>query len=119
MRDIVAAQPTTSDAVVVEGSQRLAVRTITLPPIGPHDLLIRTKFTAISAPCAWPRLPGTAFPLIPGDAAVGIVVATGAAVDATWHSAPVFVGMARTPSGINAARGAQQAWLVAAIHAAV
>ena len=102
-----------------EGSQRLAVRTVTLPPIGPHDLLIRTTSTAISAPYPWPRLPGVAFPLIPGDAAVGTVVATGAAVDATWHSAPVFVGMARIPEGINAARGVQQAWLVASIDATV
>jgi 2-desacetyl-2-hydroxyethyl bacteriochlorophyllide A dehydrogenase len=59
------------------------------------------------------------FPLIPGDAAVGTVVAVGAALDATWHGTPVFVGTAQTPDGINAVRGVQQSWLVAPMDAAV
>jgi bacteriochlorophyllide a dehydrogenase len=102
------------------------MRPVPLPALGPHDLLVRTNLTAISPAHAWPRLtgarahlPGMTFPLIPGDAAVGTVVAVGAALDATWHGAPVFVGTAHTPDGINAARGVQQAWLVTLMDAAV
>jgi bacteriochlorophyllide a dehydrogenase len=102
------------------------MRPVPLPALGPHDLLVRTNLTAISPAHAWPRLtgarahlPGMTFPLIPGDAAVGTVVAVGAALDATWHGWPVFVGTARTPDGINAARGVQQSWLVAPIDAVV
>ena len=119
VRGAAAVQPTTGDAVVVTGVQRLVARPVPLPALGPRDLLIRTTLTAIAAPHAWPRRFATDFPLIPGDAAIGTVVAVGAAVDESWHDARVFVGIARTPDGINAARGVQQAWLVAPIDAAV
>lgn len=122
----VAAQPTTSDAVLFTGSHRLATHTVPIPPLGPRDLLMRTHLTAISPTRAWPRLigalahlPGMAFPLIPGDAAVGTVVATGPAVDPTWHGASVFAGGARTPDGVNAAGGVQQRWFVTSVDATV
>jgi 3-hydroxyethyl bacteriochlorophyllide a dehydrogenase len=115
-----------SDAILFTGAHRLVTRSVPLPALGPRDLLIRTNLTAISPTHAWPRLtggfahlPGMTFPLIPGDAAVGTVVAVGAAVDAAWHGASVFVGAARTPDGINAAGGVQQRWLVTPVGAAV
>ena len=116
----------TNDAVLFTGAHRLVTRPVPLPALGPRDLLVRTNLTAISPAHAWPRLTGalahlpvTAFPLIPGDAAVGTVVAVGAAVDPAWHGATVFVGTARTPDGINAEGGVQQSWLVTPVDAAV
>jgi bacteriochlorophyllide a dehydrogenase len=112
--------------VLFTGVHRLATRPVPLPALGPRDLLVQTNLTAISPTHAWPRLtgalahlPGMAFPLVPGDAAVGTARAVGMAVDAAWHGAPVFVGTARTPDGINAAGGVQQRWLVTPVDAAV
>jgi len=126
MNDRSAGQPTTTAAVVFTAPQRLVTRTMPLPALGPHDLLIRTSLTAIAAAHEWPRLtgalahlPGMAFPLVAGDAAVGEVVAVGAAVDPAWQDAPVFVGKVHAPDGLDGAQGVQQAWLVAPVEEAV
>jgi 3-hydroxyethyl bacteriochlorophyllide a dehydrogenase len=122
MNDRSAGQPTTGAAIVFTAPQRLAMRTAPLSVLGAHDLLVRTSLTAITPMPEWPLLagarahsPGMAFPLVAGNAAIGTVVATGAAVDPSWQDAPVFISKAHASDGLSAAHGLQQAWLVAPV----
>jgi 3-hydroxyethyl bacteriochlorophyllide a dehydrogenase len=126
MSDRSAGQPTTSAAVIFTAPHRLVMRAVPLPALGAQDLLIRTSMTAIAPAHEWPRLtgalthlPGMSFPLVPGDAAVGTVVAAGAAVGPMWQDAPVFIGRVHAPDGLDTAQGVQRAWLVAPIDEAI
>lgn len=116
----------TSTAVVFTAVNTIATRQVTLPTLGPHDVLLRTRLTSISPILEQPliegemaHLPGMEFPLVPGHEAVGEVIAVGERVAPEWLGRDVFVGNARAVDGMNAAWGTQCAHLVAPLDEVV
>lgn len=117
---------TMSTAVVFTAVNTIATRQVTLPVLGPDDVLLRNQLTSISPILEGPliegeiaHLPGMAFPLVPGHEAVGEVVAVGSAVSADWLGELVFAGTARAVDGLNAVWGTQCAYLVASLDEVV
>lgn len=115
MNEVMAGEPIVGPAVVFTAAQTLTVRPMPLPPLGTGDLLVRTIVTAITPIHDRPH---TAFPFVPGDAAVGEVIAVGAA-DAAWRGTSVFVGRGRDAENVHAEAGVQSAWIVAPMDATV
>lgn len=71
-------------AVILEGPERLALRTLELNPLGPGDVLVEIAFSGISSgteKLLWsgrmPPFPGMGYPLVPGYESVGRVVEAG------------------------------------------
>ena len=71
-------------AVILEGPERLALRTLELNPVGPGDVLVEIAFSGISSgteKLLWtgqmPQFPGMGYPLVPGYESVGRIVDAG------------------------------------------
>jgi len=71
-------------AVILEGPERLALRTLELNPVGSSDVLVEIAFSGISAgteKLLWtgqmPKFPGMGYPLVPGYESVGRIVDAG------------------------------------------
>ena len=71
-------------AVILEGPERLALRTLELNPLGPGDVLVEIAFSGVSTgteKLLWtgrmPQFPGMGYPLVPGYESVGRVVDAG------------------------------------------
>ena len=71
-------------AVILEGPERMALRTLELNPLGPSDVLVEIAFSGISSgteKLLWsgrmPPFPGMGYPLVPGYESVGRVVEAG------------------------------------------
>jgi len=71
-------------AVILEGPERLALRTLELNPLGAGDVLVEIAFSGISSgteKLLWtgrmPQFPGMGYPLVPGYESVGRVVDAG------------------------------------------
>ncbi|MEE4288073.1 MAG: chlorophyll synthesis pathway protein BchC [Erythrobacter sp.] len=72
-------------AVILEGPERLALRTLELNPLGPGDVLVEIAFSGVSSgteKLLWtgrmPNFPGMGYPLVPGYESVGRIVDAGA-----------------------------------------
>ncbi|MEO0589357.1 MAG: chlorophyll synthesis pathway protein BchC [Pseudomonadota bacterium] len=71
-------------AVILEGPERLALRTLELNPLGAGDVLVEIAFSGISSgteKLLWtgqmPQFPGMGYPLVPGYESVGRIVDAG------------------------------------------
>ncbi len=71
-------------AVILEGPERMALRTLELNPLGPSDVLVEIAYSGISSgteKLLWngrmPPFPGMGYPLVPGYESVGRVVEAG------------------------------------------
>ncbi|MEM6585517.1 MAG: chlorophyll synthesis pathway protein BchC [Pseudomonadota bacterium] len=71
-------------AVILEGPERLALRTLELNPLGPGDVLVEIAFSGVSTgteKLLWtgrmPQFPGMGYPLVPGYESVGRVTDAG------------------------------------------
>ncbi|GGC34909.1 chlorophyll synthesis pathway protein BchC [Novosphingobium marinum] len=71
-------------AVILEAPRKLALRQLSLTPLGPTDLLVDIRWSGISTgteKLLWsgemPRFPGMGYPLVPGYESVGRVVDAG------------------------------------------
>ncbi len=119
MRDEHDSQHLTTTAIVFTAINTVATRQVSLPAMGPHDLLVRTELTSVSPILEQPliegeltHLPGMEYPLIPGHECVGEVIAAGTRLTSDWVGRQVFVGTARACDGLNAAWGTQSSHLV-------
>ncbi|MEM6857427.1 MAG: chlorophyll synthesis pathway protein BchC [Pseudomonadota bacterium] len=72
-------------AVILEGPERLALRTLELNPLGAGDVLVEIAFSGISSgteKLLWtgqmPQFPGMGYPLVPGYESVGRIIDAGA-----------------------------------------
>ncbi|MEM7781036.1 MAG: chlorophyll synthesis pathway protein BchC [Pseudomonadota bacterium] len=72
-------------AVILEGPERLALRTLELNPVGVDDVLVEIAWSGISTGTekllwsgAMPDFPGMGYPLVPGYESVGRIVDAGA-----------------------------------------
>jgi 3-hydroxyethyl bacteriochlorophyllide a dehydrogenase len=72
-------------AVILEGPERLALRTLELNPLGAGDVLVEIAFSGVSSgteKLLWtgrmPNFPGMGYPLVPGYESVGRIVDAGA-----------------------------------------
>ncbi len=73
-----------ANAIVFKEPQSLDLGSLTLPPMGPEDVLVKVEFSGISTGTErllWegtmPSFPGMGYPLVPGYETVGRVVAAG------------------------------------------
>ncbi len=71
-------------AVILEGPERLALRTLELNPVGSSDVLVEIAFSGISTgteKLLWtgrmPQFPGMGYPLVPGYESVGRIIDAG------------------------------------------
>ncbi|MDJ0978580.1 MAG: chlorophyll synthesis pathway protein BchC [Erythrobacter sp.] len=71
-------------AVILEGPERLALRTLELNPLGPGDVLVEISFSGVSTgteKLLWtgrmPQFPGMGYPLVPGYESVGRIIDAG------------------------------------------
>ena len=71
-------------AVILEGPERLALRTLELNPLGPSDVLVEIAYSGISSgteKLLWtgqmPQFPGMGYPLVPGYESVGRITDAG------------------------------------------
>ena len=71
-------------AVILEGPERLALRSLELNPLGAGDVLVEIAFSGISSgteKLLWtgrmPQFPGMGYPLVPGYESVGRVIDAG------------------------------------------
>ena len=71
-------------AVILEGPERLALRTLELNPLGPGDVLVEIACSGVSTgteKLLWtgrmPQFPGMGYPLVPGYESVGRVTDAG------------------------------------------
>ncbi|MEL6485719.1 MAG: chlorophyll synthesis pathway protein BchC [Pseudomonadota bacterium] len=71
-------------AVILEGPERLALRTLELNPLGAGDVLVEIAFSGISSgteKLLWtgqmPQFPGMGYPLVPGYESVGRIIDAG------------------------------------------
>ncbi|MEO1729642.1 MAG: chlorophyll synthesis pathway protein BchC [Pseudomonadota bacterium] len=71
-------------AVILEGPERLALRTLELNPLGLGDVLVEIAYSGISSgteKLLWsgqmPRFPGMGYPLVPGYESVGRIIDAG------------------------------------------
>lgn len=71
-------------AVILEGPERLALRTLELNPAGPDDVIVEIAYSGISSgteKLLWsgkmPEFPGMGYPLVPGYESVGRIVDAG------------------------------------------
>ena len=74
-------------AVILEGPERLALRTLELNPLEPGDVLVEVAYSGISSgteKLLWngkmPSFPGMGYPLVPGYESVGRIIDAGAHV---------------------------------------
>jgi 3-hydroxyethyl bacteriochlorophyllide a dehydrogenase len=74
-------------AVILEGPERLAFRTLELNPAGPNDVTVEIAWSGISSgteKLLWtgrmPSFPGMGYPLVPGYESVGRIVDAGSEV---------------------------------------
>ncbi|MGE0594888.1 MAG: chlorophyll synthesis pathway protein BchC [Hyphomonadaceae bacterium] len=72
-------------AVVLEGPEKIAVRSLDLNPVHDDDIVVEVSWSGISTGTErllWsgrmPQFPGMGYPLVPGYESVGHVIATGA-----------------------------------------
>lgn len=72
-------------AVVLEGPEKISVRSLDLTSVGEDDVVVQVSWSGISTGTErllWsgrmPQFPGMGYPLVPGYESVGYVVATGA-----------------------------------------
>lgn len=72
-------------AVVLEGPEKIAVRSLDLNPVREDDIVVEVEWSGISTGTErllWtgrmPQFPGMGYPLVPGYESVGHVIATGA-----------------------------------------
>ena len=72
-------------AVVLEGPEKIAVRSLDLNPVRDDDIVVEVEWSGISTGTErllWtgrmPQFPGMGYPLVPGYESVGHVIATGA-----------------------------------------
>ena len=72
-------------AVILEGPERLALRSLGLQPLQPGDVLVETAWSGISSGTEkllftgrMPDFPGMGYPLVPGYESIGRVVDAGA-----------------------------------------
>ncbi len=105
-------------AIVMPAAGQVEVRRVTLKPLGPDDVLIRTSLTSISAGTERMLFKGVMphpmlrFPVVPGYETVGTVIEVGA--DAReWLGKRVYVGGNYGFVGVNPAFGGQSALIVA------
>ncbi|WP_394730669.1 chlorophyll synthesis pathway protein BchC [Altererythrobacter sp. GH1-8] len=71
-------------AVLLEAPRRLAVKPVTLSPLGPGDVLVETHWSGISTGTEkllytgqMPDFPGMGYPLVPGYESIGRIIETG------------------------------------------
>jgi len=71
-------------AVILEGPERIALRTLELNPLGPSDVLVEIAYSGISSgteKLLWtgrmPQFPGMGYPLVPGYESVGRIIDAG------------------------------------------
>jgi 3-hydroxyethyl bacteriochlorophyllide a dehydrogenase len=93
--------PRSTAAVVLDAPGRLAVRTLSLTPPGPEDVVVALHWSGVSSGTerllyrgTMPAFPGLSYPLVPGYESVGEVVWRGAAAAARLGER-VFVPGAR------------------------
>ena len=68
-------------AVLMEAPKQLALRPVTLTPLGPGDVLVGTRWSGISTGTEkllyrgqMPDFPGMGYPLVPGYESIGRVI---------------------------------------------
>lgn len=105
-------------ALVFDGARGVALRDVALRPLADGEVAVATRYSAISAgteKMLWsghlPRIPGLAYPLVPGYEAAGVVTAAGAGVRGVAVGDEVFVGGAMCYADVAAAFGGQCAVL--------
>lgn len=108
----------TSQAVVIPGPQSVTLQTVRLQEAGPRDVLVKTRYTSISAGTErlllagqLVEMAGLPFPCIPGYETVGEVIEIGPEVPPTYLGQTVFVGGAYGYEGFTSAWGGQSQYL--------
>ncbi|MBC8075961.1 MAG: alcohol dehydrogenase catalytic domain-containing protein, partial [Chloroflexales bacterium] len=100
-----------TQAVVFEAPNQIALRDVELIPPGPADVVVRTRYTSISAGTERMLLagrlphPALQFPIVPGYETVGQVVWVGHEAPPTLEGQLVYVGGARCFVGASPAWG--------------
>lgn len=107
-----------SQAVVVAAPQEIALQTVNIKEAGPRDVLVKTRYTSISAGTErllmagqLVQMAGLPFPCIPGYETVGEVVEIGSAVPPEYLGQTVFVGGAYGYEGFTSAWGGQSQYV--------
>ena len=107
-----------TQAVVFEAPNQIALREVELVEPGPADVVVRTRFTSISAGTERMLLagrlphPALQFPIVPGYETVGQVVWAGPEAPPTLEGQLVYVGGARCFVNASPAWGGQARELV-------
>jgi bacteriochlorophyllide a dehydrogenase len=107
-----------TQAIVITAPQQIELRAVALTEPGPHDVVVQTAFTSISAGTERMLLAGRmphpmlSFPVVPGYESVGRIVARGAEVSPELLDRWVFVGGARCYAEVNPAWGGQAQTLI-------
>ncbi len=105
-------------AIVIPAAETVELRAVRLKALGPQDVLVRTRLTAISAGTERMLLKGVMphpmlqFPVVPGYETVGEVIDAGAEARG-WLGKRVYVGGNYGFEGVNPAFGGQSAHIVA------
>lgn len=105
-------------AVVVPEPQQLKLQTVKLKERGPKDVLVKTRYTSISAGTErmllagqLVQMAGLPFPCIPGYETVGEIVEIGEEVPSEYLGQTVFVGGAYGYDGFTSAWGGQSQYV--------
>ncbi len=99
----------TTPAVVFPKAEKIEIREVQVPPLGPKDVLVRTSVTAISVGTELMVLRGTfpnqEFPCVVGYQNVGVVVEIGAEVSGLAVGTRVVVQGGTLPPGYHTGCG--------------
>lgn len=105
-------------AVVVPEPQQIKLQTVRLKERSPKDVLVKTRYTSISAGTErlllagqLVQMAGLPFPCIPGYETVGEIVEIGSEVPAEYLGQTVFVGGAYGYEGYTSAWGGQSQYV--------
>lgn len=104
-----------SKAIVFTASHQIEIRTLELPPLRPHELLVKTHFSLVSSGTELRVLAGHYgaaghFPLVPGYSFVGEIVEVGREAKGWRVGDLVSAGVSRDVEGVHRQWGGQMAW---------
>jgi 3-hydroxyethyl bacteriochlorophyllide a dehydrogenase len=114
-----------TQAVVISAPGEVGLSEVKLKAPGPGDVIVRTRFTSISAGTERMLLAGQmphpmlSLPVVPGYETVGRIEEIGENVDPEWLGREVYVGGALCYEDVNSAWGGQAARLFADVERVV
>ncbi len=115
----------TTEAIVVPQPYELTFQTVKLRPLRPDEVLVKTRYTSISAGTErmllagqLVEMAGLPFPCIPGYETVGEVIEIGPDVPEDYLHQLVFVGGSYGYEGVTPAWGGQSRYISAEYHKA-